>query len=1097
MKRPFSYFLIALLLFAAGSAQAQWRQLGGLVSAEVIAIVEGAEGVMLAGDRCGQLYRSEDGGETWQPGPSLPQPTIFGQLDTCERDLVGLWYQASTQTLWAAQTPELFRSTDNGRSWTRAASTLESNFCYQLDQGGCFQRPALLDVLPQADGTLLIAHEAGVVHYDPANPVMDRAPTSGIPWLLAQPESNAGLPARLTCTGDTLQGENRDLPWEGGVPSLDATVRDLIADETGQAFAGTRDGVYQWNPDQTWTNLPLSRTDRLGQPLPILDTGIGGLAIRPASGNLYAGIRGSTCTDTLRATESQVYALFGSSLSQQTTGDARPLLKLDFDEQGTLHATTASGLLLEKEFDSNTSLVPVPGLPTIRYNALLRNSEDRLFVGTTGGGGIYRRLPGGAWNNVGGGLAQTEINFLVTGRTGEIVAAQAEGIFRSTDNGTTWTNITPQGVTGTLQDAVIDTTRNLILLPYDRGQILRSRDGGATWPDILTGLPGTFERMFSTPNGDLYARIMGTLTQEVYRSQDGGSTWSPYQLPGTNQNLLISLQGRADGVLFMGAAEGVFRSADQGQNWTKLPDGPFGWVEDFGFFPGSEDLYVRDFSDVYYWSDQEGSWQEATPDIPIERFRNGPLTVNESGDVYISIPSAGLRGDVNIGLLRRKPPHGTATTMESWEQVCASLTCRTAHLKVTPQGDLLAGTEDNGLFILENPDPPRLRFPAKDQISVPANPVFGWNAGANAGPNPNYRFQLQTRETFETEGFTTPLFETDEQTDTQLTLSDVTLEQGQSYCWQVTLDTGFISNRAVPQCFALYPEQFDLQHERTFGDATRAASFQLVSLPGQVDLSIAPLLQGTQDEDWRVYLETGAEGDDHAIAYRSGDDRFNFQPGRAFWLLSKNTLNISRNAVETVPLSEDEARVFSLPLHDGWNLIGTPFEIAVPWNAVRATNPGADPALWGFQRGWVPATQIEPYQGYYYFNASGAETLNIPYTRTTPADAPQLQMGTGHTAPEVALIPTTFTLSSPYPNPFQDEVHLTYEMGTEGRVTLEVYDVLGRRVRRLVDGVQSVGPHVAMWDGKDDLGRSVANGLYLFKLKAGRRAEVQKTIYRK
>lgn len=1096
---PFHSLIALMLLGLLGPApaQAQWRQLGGLVSADVVSVVEGADGVLLAAHRNGQSYRSEDGGESWQPGPRFTQPRGDAP-NAFKPDFVGFWYDAATASFWAAQTSELYRSTDNGISWQWAGSFETPGFCRSIDGAGCTGRPEIRALLPRPDGTLLIAHEAGITLLDPATAAND---ADGVPYFWNEPERNEGLPERIRCSGGPLDEPNIDAYADGNGPDLDDTVRDLIADETGQVFAATRDGVFRWETDGTWTRLPLRKTDQYGEDLPVLDTGIGGLAIRPARfglpPRLFAGIRGNTCADTTRAGEADVYALSGSVLTSVTSGFV-PLFALAFNDEGTLYAATPAGLFVEREFESGTFLVNVPGLPDVRYNALLRNSQGRLFAGAAGAGGIYRRLPGGAWNNVGGGLAQNRINFLTTGRDQEIVATQAEGVFRSTDNGTTWTDITPPDAAGSPQGIVIDTTRNYILLPYDRGWILRSRNGGNTWPDILNGLLG-LEQMFIMPGGDLYARAALAITglptgiDEVYRSRDGGSTWMRYTLPGTRLNGLRWLESRADGALFMATQEGVFRSTDQGETWTGYPEVPFGTVSDFALLPDTEDFYARiSGSVVYFWNDADQAWTEV-PLPPFDMPQFGPLVPTGGGDVYFSILGQG-RGQSarDVGILRHQAPHGTG----DWTLVSTNETNLATSLQVTPGGDLLAGTLDFGLFILENPDPPHLRFPAKDQISIPANPVFGWDAGANAGPAPTYRFQLTTQAAFETDGFANPLVDTLDLNTPQFTPNGLTLDPGQRYCWQVEVETGFISNRAEPQCFGLYPAQFDLALERTFGDPTRAASFQLLSLPGQVNLPIGPLMQGKHDEDWRAYLETGAEGDAHAVAYRSGDDRFTFRPGRAFWVLGKNPITLARETVDTVTLSEDEARVFSIPLHTGWNLIGNPFEIAVPWAAVLAANPGADPALWRFRTGWVPATELEPYEGYYYFNASGAEALHLPYTRTVPADAPQFQTGAGHAAPEVALIPTTVTLSAPYPNPFQTEVHLAYQTHSEDRVTLEVYDVLGRRVHVLTDAVQPPGRYELTWDGTDGLGRRVAPGLYLFRLTAGRRTQVRKAVYR-
>jgi len=71
------------------------------------------------------------------------------------------------------------------------------------------------------------------------------------------------------------------------------------------------------------------------------------------------------------------------------------------------------------------------------------------------------------------------------------------------------------------------------------------------------------------------------------------------------------------------------------------------------------------------------------------------------------------------------------------------------------------------------------------------------------------------------------------------------------------------------------------------------------------------------------------------------------------------------------------------------------------------------------------------------------------------------------------------------PNPFMASTRLLYFLPSEGRATLEVFDVSGRAVRLLVNGRQGAGEHYAFWDGCDETGRPVASGVYFARLKTG------------
>ena len=86
---------------------------------------------------------------------------------------------------------------------------------------------------------------------------------------------------------------------------------------------------------------------------------------------------------------------------------------------------------------------------------------------------------------------------------------------------------------------------------------------------------------------------------------------------------------------------------------------------------------------------------------------------------------------------------------------------------------------------------------------------------------------------------------------------------------------------------------------------------------------------------------------------------------------------------------------------------------------------------------------------------------------------------------EAAVAPRRYALGANYPNPFNPQTTIGYSLAKSGRVTLAIYDVLGRQVRMLVDQSQEAGRYQVAWDGLDDQGRGVASGTYLYRLDAG------------
>jgi hypothetical protein len=87
-------------------------------------------------------------------------------------------------------------------------------------------------------------------------------------------------------------------------------------------------------------------------------------------------------------------------------------------------------------------------------------------------------------------------------------------------------------------------------------------------------------------------------------------------------------------------------------------------------------------------------------------------------------------------------------------------------------------------------------------------------------------------------------------------------------------------------------------------------------------------------------------------------------------------------------------------------------------------------------------------------------------------------------APDTPAVRTV--LHPAFPNPFNPETTIRYETAQAGRVVLAVYGLDGRRVATLVDENRAAGMHQTSWFGRDDRGRSVASGVYLCRLVAGR-----------
>ncbi len=76
----------------------------------------------------------------------------------------------------------------------------------------------------------------------------------------------------------------------------------------------------------------------------------------------------------------------------------------------------------------------------------------------------------------------------------------------------------------------------------------------------------------------------------------------------------------------------------------------------------------------------------------------------------------------------------------------------------------------------------------------------------------------------------------------------------------------------------------------------------------------------------------------------------------------------------------------------------------------------------------------------------------------------------------------SFVLSQNYPNPFNPETRFRFSQSSESRVRMAVYDLLGRRIRLIHDGMLAAGEHVFLWRGNDENGAQVSAGVYLLQV---------------
>ncbi len=135
-------------------------------------------------------------------------------------------------------------------------------------------------------------------------------------------------------------------------------------------------------------------------------------------------------------------------------------------------------------------------------------------------------------------------------------------------------------------------------------------------------------------------------------------------------------------------------------------------------------------------------------------------------------------------------------------------------------------------------------------------------------------------------------------------------------------------------------------------------------------------------------------------------------------------------------------------------------------------------ALWATQRGDRPMLA-----------ESGVLTV-IPYQHNAPGDILEIALS----PLTISKIPVPYILHQNYPNPFNPITQIDFGLIKNGKVKLEIFNILGQKVKTIINSSLAAGTHTAFWDGKNEVGKLTATGLYFYRLSADRFVKTKKMI---
>ena len=97
---------------------------------------------------------------------------------------------------------------------------------------------------------------------------------------------------------------------------------------------------------------------------------------------------------------------------------------------------------------------------------------------------------------------------------------------------------------------------------------------------------------------------------------------------------------------------------------------------------------------------------------------------------------------------------------------------------------------------------------------------------------------------------------------------------------------------------------------------------------------------------------------------------------------------------------------------------------------------------------------------------------------------PKPVQGNGSVLAKAQGAPTAYALAQNFPNPFNPQTLIQYQLPEARHLTLKIYNLFGQEIRTLFAGQREAGYHAEIWNGRDDFGRNVASGVYFYRLSA-------------
>jgi len=558
-----AFFFLTSFLF---SQTIQWEQLSGPHGGAIYSIVTDNAGNMYASAMWNiGPFKSTDNGETWfsiknglDPASQYCPMNIGPNGDLF---IAGVYNSDFC----------IYRSTDAGESWTVSLNTAGwSIFCISFDQDSNIYVATYSGIYKSTNngenwtpyGTFtgravaIAVNDSGHVFVGDYG-IFYRSTDDGVSWTQLAVGGGTTIAINnyghlfVGCSGNggILRSTNNGESWTYVYPAYTIQIQEastVLIDVNDDIYFPTYDGkgvIKSTDNGDTWTEM----NNNLGYKyLRVVSKNLSDDFFAAGDYAIYKSTDNCTSWHSVGLNLCNVKKIAINSDDDIFTAELGVNRSTDL---GQTWETINNGLT---NLDTRTIVIKNDG--TVFCGAGFSNSDQGVIFRSTDNGNNWVRADTGiAWS--------THLNAMAVDITGNIYAGAYDGVYKSTNNGSSWINI---GGAGGAKELAFNSTGDLFLASYGGG-FWKLPDGDTTWVDLTSNIGSNYIfTLFIGSNDYIYTHQK--------RSTDNGQTWTNYSVG----EFVYAVAENSAGHLFFGTndyGQGVYRSFDFGSTWELISNG--------------------------------------------------------------------------------------------------------------------------------------------------------------------------------------------------------------------------------------------------------------------------------------------------------------------------------------------------------------------------------------------------------------------------------------------------------------------------------------------------------------------------------------------